>query len=729
MSMTDNAARQRLEELARLCGVLPSYTDVFGNVHAASEDTLYSVLPALGAEVNSPAEVEDALRERRLAQWRRPLEPVLVSWDAEPVRLTLTLPTQLLASTQRWQITLRREPEPMTGSQIDPPPIHETHHEGELAPSDVHEFTEVEGERFAKASLTIRHELPHGYHELHLKLGNLHAQAALFVAPRKCYMYERERLWGVFIPTWAVHDAQCTGGVGDFGTLKRLQQFVAEAGGHMVATLPMMPAFLEEAPLPFDPSPYMPVTRLAWNELYLDLGNLPELDACEAARHALNAAPAAANLQHLRESRYVDYAKLNEVRKAVLDQIVAWFFEKDRPHFDEFEAFVDHNPRIADYARFRAVMTQRQQRWRDWPDVLEAKDVHEPTLRYHLYAQWRAQTQMDELDAEARKHGPGLLLDMPLGVHPDGYDAWRERSYFLDRCSAGAPPDLAHKNGQDWGFAPLNPTTLREKGYRYLIHCLRFQIKNAGMLRMDHVMGLHRLWCIPQGLGGAQGVYVRYEPEEVYAILAIESHRYATMICGEDLGTVPPEVPEAMQRHEVHGLKVVQRLAVKLEPEELGNALETLPKRIVAGVNTHDMPTFAGFLKGSDLHDSEELGLLAPDQVAAGRKKRPQALQALREHLIRRGRLPADTKQLEVLPAHEFVSACLEELAASEANVVLATLEDLWEEEQPQNVPGTVLERPNWRRRSAHPLETLRTHPLVQQVLARLAAARKQINP
>jgi 4-alpha-glucanotransferase len=200
---------------------------------------------------------------------------------------------------------------------------------------------------------------------------------------------------------------------------------------------------------------------------------------------------------------------------------------------------------LEDYAAFRAVVEKRRRPWPAWPKPLSSgtiapADYDQDACVYHLYAQWLAEQQLAAFSSAARQRGPGLYLDFPLGVHRLGYDPWRYRGTFVTDASGGAPPDAVFTQGQNWAFPPLHPELIRAQGYRYLIECLRRQLAYATFLRIDHVMSLHRLYWIPNGWLARDGVYVRYRPDELYAILCLESHRHRASIVGENLGTVRP---------------------------------------------------------------------------------------------------------------------------------------------------------------------------------------------
>ncbi len=338
---------------------------------------------------------------------------------------------------------------------------------------------------------------------------------------------------------------------------------------------------------------------------------------------------------------------------------------------------------------------------------LKPGDYDEDSRRYHLYVQFLASEQLRALADTAGKKGAGLYLDFPLGVNADSYDVWRERKVFALGVSGGAPPDAFFSKGQEWGFPPIHPENQRAQGYRYLRDCLRHHMQLAGMLRIDHMMGLHRLYWVPRELGPKQGVYVRYPAEELYAVFSLESNRCRTILVGEDLGTVPPAVRPAMLRHEVHRL-CVDQFEMDPDPEV---AIRPAPPGAVASMNTHDTPTFSGFWRGLDIDERQAMGLLDDEGVRQEKERRAKTRTAVVARLRQEKYLDKDESEAAVL------RAALQYLAAGESGYVLANLEDLWQATGPQNVPGTWREKPNWRRRATHALEDFDSVPGLLETL------------
>jgi 4-alpha-glucanotransferase len=329
-----------------------------------------------------------------------------------------------------------------------------------------------------------------------------------------------------------------------------------------------------------------------------------------------------------------------------------------------------------------------------------------------------------------------LYLDLPLGVHAESYDTWRERALFVRAVAGGAPPDAFFSWGQNWGFPPPHPEVMREQGYRYFAACVRHLLSRARVLRVDHILGLHRLFWIPRGREAREGVYVRYPAEELYAVLCLESHRYRALVVGEDLGLVPPAIRTAMAAHGISGM-YVGPFELSDDPQR-GTA--PVAPTAVAGLNTHDLPPFMAWWQGLDLVDRQDLGLIDEEAVQrerADRRRREAALVATLQRQGHLGSLPVPPGVTLEEPedsarrgaARSMLHAWLAQLAASPARIVLVNVEDLWLETAQQNVPGTWRERPNWRRKVRYPFAAWERLPGLRAALQTVDRLRRTVSP
>jgi len=690
-----NELRQ-LRDLARLYGVQSVYYDGFGQRRQAPVEALLSVLRSLGAPIESLKDLPDAWHQTRRTLYRRAVEPVVVGWEGGPLTLKLWLPERLAETEVRASIALE------SGEWLDAECFEE--------PNAARALRQMQDERYVVRRLRLAAQWPLGYHKLYLQIGALKLESFLFQAPLEAYAppEPRPRRWGLFCPLYALSSA-ASWGAGDFSDLGALIDFVGQRSGHVVATLPLLASFLDE---PFNPSPYAPVSRLFWNEFYLDLTRVAELEGCPVAQEILSSDRFRSELQSLRDAKLIDYRRVMALKRSVTEELLGFLLKQDSPRRESFEKFAATHPRAQDYAAFRAKVERERKSWLHWDGprrdgLLTANDYDEHRKRYHLYVQWLCAEQAGAVRDLAMERGVGLYLDFPLGANRDGYDVWRGRDLFaLDACG-GAPPDGLFVKGQNWGFPPFRPAALRRQGYRYYIDCLRHHMACAGMLRIDHVMGLHRAFWVPDGFSATEGLYVHGCAREFYAILNLESHRHRVQIVGENLGTVPPYVNAAMARHRILGMHVAL-FGLGTDPER---ALDPVPADTVASLGTHDTPTFAGFWRGDDIQDRVRLGLRSESQAEEERAHRARQREALIAYLRARGRLAGDASELAVLRGW---LACL---AEHEEQLLLVNLEDLWLEAAPQNVPGTWQERPNWQRKARLSLEEIRAHEGIAEIL------------
>lgn len=664
--------QDHLLALAQRFGIETSYYTIWGEKHTASPDALLAVLRALGAQVDSVADAREALERRRWDEWSRPVDPVQAVWGGGPALVEVRLPPLQVSRT----LTCTLYPE--SGETL-----RETL---ELKPFKIVGSSRFGRESFIARQVELPWEIPPGYHRLEFENDEQRFETLLISAPQRAYAGPNELLWGLFLPLYALH-SENSWGAGNYSDLGTLFGWVREQGGALVGTLPLLPTFLHE---PFEPSPYAPISRRFWNEFFVDVTRVPELEGSSAAQQLIASDDFQRKLHELRSNELVDYRAGMALRRRILEELSRTLLASGSDRLDQFEAWVDSNPLARDYARFRAAVDAQRKSFHEWPERARAGqfqdgDFDPDVEHYHLYAQWLAQTQIEALSDQVRQGGSGLYLDLPLGAHGAGFDVWSEPELFAPGMAIGAPPDGLHAGGQNWGFPPMNPAAMREQGYRHFIEVVRHHMRLAGTLRVDHVMGLHRQFWIPDGMEGRDGVYVRYPADEIYAILVLESHRNGTLVIGEDLGTVPDDVRPTMEAHNIYRMTVL--------PFALWRDHETLidvPPNAMASLNTHDLPPFAAFWAEAD------------DDIR----------HRLVEHLRHTGHL---TGEADVRSIADAVTAYF---AASPAKMLMLNAEDLWLETEAQNVPGTSSdERPNWCRKADLSLEQITADDHIRAVL------------
>jgi 4-alpha-glucanotransferase len=697
--------KHQLRKLAESFGVQGSYTGAAGRRRASSQ-SLLGVLAAMGAPLQSLSDVPEALHQRQRAWWQSFCEPVAVAWEGKCPKLEIRVPRAF--NSGRIHVTLQEEKDEKQAFDfhiVDLPTLG---------------IDGVDGTDYEVKRLPGLGTFPFGYYHLEIETGSARSEMLLISAPGTAFSPDRsaQRSWGIMAPLYAIHSKR-SWGAGNLSDLTTLWHWTESLGGKLVATLPFMAAFLDE---PFDPSPYAPASRVCWNEFYADPRETAEFGRCPAAQELVNSADFQIELADFRQAERIDYRRQMALRRRVLTELAEYCFSEGGERLESLRAFAAARPEVEEYARFRAVGERRRRPWTDWPEPLRGGriadgDYDQRNYHYHLYSQWITEQQIAGLSATFRQGGSGLYLDLPLGVNRYGFDPWRHPELFAFSVNGGAPPDAFFTKGQNWNFAPLHPERIRTDGYRYLRRVIQGLLRHAGMLRIDHVMGLHRLYWIPEGMPAKDGVYVRYPAEELYAILCLESHRHRAWIVGENLGTVPGYVNTTMRRHAIHRTYVVQ---YELNPQEDKPPINDPDPHTVATVNTHDMPPFAAFWQGKDLDELHALGLFDESDIAAEHERRQTIRAELIKFLRNAGHLGPDEESEE-----EVLAAVLRYLAASPSQHVLVTLEDLWLENQRQNMPGTVDEHPNWRSKMHYSLEEIQRNPRFANLLKEVDQLRR----
>jgi 4-alpha-glucanotransferase len=525
-------------------------------------------------------------------------------------------------------------------------------------------------------------DLPLGYHRLH-RGGR---SRLLLVTPPRCHLPTRWGGFGFAVQLYAVRSA-ASWGIGDLVDLAELDRW---AGGLGASTLLVNPLHAALPMPPVEPSPYLPTSRLFLNPLFLRPDEVPG---------GAGSPDLAAAARRLNGERRIDRDRVVTLKMAALERAF-----HDRAVPVEIDAALRARPRLHDFGLFCALAERHGRDWRYWPRPLARRD---PTalgiaaaemmgrVRFHAWVQMQLDRQMEGACAALP-----VIRDLAVGVHPGGADAWLWQELMAPGVSVGAPPDSFNALGQDWQIAAFDPWKLRAAGYAPFIETLRANLRQGGGLRIDHVMGLQRLWWIPAGAGPAEGGYVRYPVDDLLGIVALESVRHGATVIGEDLGTVPAGLRTRLRRRGL--LSYVVLLFEDRPPSRW-------PRQALAAVTTHDLPTVAGLWDGSDLEAQRRMGL-PPDAGAAG---------ALVERL-RRGGGPARDADVgsAIIHAHR-------RLAASRCRLVAATLDDMAEVRERPNRPGSGAASPNWSLALPVSRETLQELPMARRLAAILARARR----
>jgi len=702
--MTKSADTARLRALARLHGIQTSYFDVQGRRTLTPENTLRALLTALGVPADTEVDCAESWHAVLQRQSSKPVEDVVVAWDGLLTHVDVTL----------------------SGADACLPELYVVLQDGTTLDIDTRQCR-VESLGGAGPGYRERRRiwlhtgvrLPHGYHRLVCSVEGRHSSSLLLAAPTRCYAGETGdgRLWGLFAPLYALRsDTDC--GAGSYSELQEFCRYAAHMGGSLAGTLPLLPCHYETGG---EPSPYLPLTRLLWSEFYIDIDRIPFLGNCPEAMEVLNSEELAQSRAALRQAPLIDYVSVQRLKRSALRAIYQRLSSCSALQ-SSMDEFLSSRPHAARYAAFRATRDRLQVPWPQWPFPARDGDLSGglndvEDRRFREFEQWLAHEQMSGCVEYGRAHGTGLYLDLPVGVHPEGYDTWVFRDSFVGRAATGAPPDSVFTTGQKWGSPPLHPVTIREHHYDYVREYLEHHMRAARMLRIDHVMGLHRIFCIPEGAEPSMGAYLRYRPEEWYAILSIESHRHKTILVGEDLGLVPREVRRSMARH---GLSRMFVLYYEMDGIAAGR-IPSIPANCLASLNTHDMPPFAAMWQGLDISQHERVGVVKPEQAPSARVTRRRATQSFLEILASICPGVSAAQGLDVV-----LRCTLGWLGAGRARYVMVNLEDLWHETTQQNMPGVGAGHPNWRQRAVCTLEEIWRSPLIGKTLEML---QHDINP
>ena len=681
-----------LDLLSQAAGIQPEWWSVAGERHVVSEDTRRHLLGAMGLGAASEAEAREALTRLSELRDRRPLPCAVVSRSGA-AEITLA-----------FEEGVRRPVSLIVESEDG-----ETRHTVATG-SDTRSATGRDGRPFEQRRVVLP-ALPTG-HYLVWRDDLPDVTCRLTVAPGRAYLphgaEHGEKYFGLAAQLYSLRRAGDQG-IGDFSTLRELTELAATAGAAAVGINPLHALFPDERSRA---SPYYPSDRRFLDPIYLDLAALTVLPGGDALRATLSDSLIA----ELQASPLVDYERVWALKcadlRAFTGALGQWLMANPGSALaKEFEAFVGRGgAELHTFAMFCAISASRSGAdWRNWPDRLRARDSHEiaqfaaghrEEVRFHVLLQWLCDRQLAAAAAAARGAGMaiGLYRDLAVGAAPDGAEVWAHRDLIAAGASIGAPPDPLGPQGQIWGLPPPNPHAQYADGYRAFDRLLAANMAHAGALRIDHAMGLSRLFWVPEGASAADGAYVSYPFDDLLGRVALTSRQAATVVIGEDLGTVPEGFRTALADTNLLGYRVML-----LEREGCSfRAPASFPRLSLACITSHDLPTLAGWWSGRDISERETLGQYSPERgeaLAAEREVERAELAAAAEvepGCARVGRLPQ-----QVLESLHLA------LGRAGSLLVMAQLEELAGEEIAINLPGTDAERPNWRRKLSRSLPGL----------------------
>ncbi|MGC9550359.1 4-alpha-glucanotransferase [Vibrio metoecus] len=720
----DNA----LKQVAEMAKIADRYVSAWGSEAQVEDDTIRHLLASLGYDTSS----DDALLQSAEKKHKKDVvDPVLVVHQGAAIEVPLYLGVSARESEFDWRLQTEQ------GEVL----------EGYLQ-SQIVRDERAEGGPLVCA---LPNDLPLGYHTLLIARKRRKApyQMTLIVTPQACYkqpaLAQGKKLWGPSIQLYTLR-TQHNWGMGDFGDLKQLVADIASRGGDFVGLNPIHALFPAN---PEGASPYSPSSRRWLNILYIDVSSVPEFALSAEAQQKVGSPEFQLRLQKVRDAHWVNYSEVAELKMSVLPLLFAEFKKRHLDkHSDRAHAFLNFveqgGESLLHQAAFDALHAELHaedasvwgwpvfpEKYRRFDSAAVQKFIDEQKDQVHLYMylQWIADAQIHEAQSLAEEKGMavGLYRDLAVGVADSGSETWADQGNLLQDVSIGAPPDVLGPLGQNWGLPPLNPQVLQATAYDAYIKLLRANMKHCGALRIDHVLGLLRLWWIPKGENATKGAYIYYPVKDMLAILALESHRHQCSVIGEDLGTVPDEIVELLRDAGVHSYKV---FFFETSKEDGGYVSPAhYAEQSMAALCTHDMPTLRGFWHCDDLKMGREIGLYPDEEQLQGLfDDRLKSKQGILDSVAWHGYLPAGVgRDATQVPMDSYLSEALQlHVAAGSSALLSVQLEDWLEMDKPVNIPGTVNEYPNWRRKLSMNLDEIFAREEVNRIAARLTEVRSK---
>jgi 4-alpha-glucanotransferase len=702
-----------VDKLAAAVGIEPEYYDNWGNKHITSYKTKKAILAAMGI-----SDIKAALKQRQLRPWNRLIEPVMVvSVNNQPETIPVHFP---LDEGQEKDVTLTWYLEDETGNK----------NKGEIKGITPVDSNIIDDSRYVRVELPNETNRDIGYYKLNVQCktpaGELSGFMRLIITPDQCYI-PPSRTWGISINLYSIRSRQ-NWGIGDLSDLKDIVQWVSkDLGGGFVGINP-----LHAIPnkMPYGISPYSATSRLFKNFIYLDIRNI---SSAPQFQNLLNSPEFAQEIENLKTKELIDYENTASLKMKALKAAFSTF-NLNTAEGAEFKRYIDSEGRaLESFATFMALEEHFKKdnpdlyRWQDWPEEYhhpdtaateEFRKTHKKEVLFYQYIQWLIDKQLKAVSDKTKELGMpvGLYHDLAVGSSGGGSDAWSYPDVFAFGVNAGAPPDAFNLNGQNWGFPPLIPEKLKESGYELFIQTIRKNLKYAGALRIDHALGLFRLFWIPEGMTPHEGTYVRYPYEDLLRIIALESVRNNVVIIAEDLGTIGSEVRETLLKFGMLSYRLFYferdwNTFVFLPPE-------VYPEMALTAVTTHDLPTLYGYWTGRDIAVKHQLGIYPDDEavqkdLSERQRDRQLMLDALRDFLPEgfpqnAQAVPEMTPEL-CLSIHTY-------LARTPCKLVAVNLDDIMAVIDQQNMPGTIDTHPNWRQKAPLDLKDLFTNEQAKNI-------------
>ncbi len=715
-----------INELSELCGIMPEYWDIFGKKQITSVETKRAILRAMKLRVDSIDEVITEINERKYKSWRSFIEPVYVTLLNElPLKIPVYIP---VPEGKENKLTLSLHIEDEKGQR------DAFMFSGEAV--NISEQQWINGIHYIKIyfSDTIQRDI--GYYKINVECIHpenifpegrniLQKKSKLIVTPDTCHIppgLQVGRTWGLSINLYSIRSFR-NWGIGDFTDLNRIVRWVADLKGGFVGINPL---HIITNTKPFGISPYSPISRLYKNFIYLDIENILEVSESEDAQKIIKSVFFKKEINKLKKRKLIDYEQIALLKEKILRHAFHLFYEQhytqDTPRGRDFQKYVSEEGNVLEsYSLFFALWehmnkTKNTYAWQDWPKeyhdlsskkVQTFKKANKKGMLFYKYIQWLIDRQLKEVGEEARNLGmvAGLYHDLAIGSVNGGSDVWSYQQVIAGGADVGAPPDDFNLNGQNWGFPPLITEKLKDSGYELFIQTIRKNMKYGGALRIDHALGLFRLFWIPRGMSPKEGAYVRYQSEDLLRIIALESVRNRTMVIAEDLGTIGEDVRETLRRFQMLSYRLFYFERNYPDPSFLPP--DKYPDMALCAVTTHDLPTLYGYWVKQDIKIRKRLDMypdkkLWQQQMKERERDRALIISALKSQGIIPDDYPSEPKMTP-----ELCQAIYRYLARTPCKLLLVSLDDIIGTLNQQNMPGTVDSYPNWIQKIPSTLEEI----------------------
>jgi 4-alpha-glucanotransferase len=737
-----------IKELSELCGIMPEYWDIFGKKQITSVEAKRAILTAMKLRVNSIDEIIKEINERKYKSWRSFIEPVYVtSVNEQPLKIPVYIPVPEGKENKlslSWRIEDENNPPspPFSkgGMGARLPSVGQGFSgEGDkfiLSGDDItiSEQQWINGMHYIKVNIsdTIRRDI--GYYKINIECTHpenifpegrniLQKKSKLIITPDTCYIppgLQVGRTWGLSINLYSIRSSR-NWGIGDFTDLNRIVRWIADLKGGFVGINPLHTITNTK---PFGISPYSPISRLYKNFIYLDIENILDVSESEEAQTIIKSVSFKKESDKLKKRKLIDYEQIALLKEKILRHAFLLFYERhytqDTPRGRDFQKYVSEEGNVLEsYSLFFALWehmnkTKNTYAWQDWPKeyhdlssikVQTFKNANKKGILFYKYIQWLIDRQLKEVAEEARNLGmvAGLYHDLAIGSVNGGSDVWSYQHVIAGGADVGAPPDDFNLNGQNWGFPPLIPEKLKDSGYELFIQTIRKNMKYGGALRIDHALGLFRLFWIPRGMSPKEGTYVRYPSEDLLRIIALESVRNRTILIAEDLGTIGEEVRETLRRFQMLSYRLFYFERNYPDPSFLPP--DKYPAMALCAVTTHDLPTLYGYWVKQDIKIRKKLDMypdkkLWQQQMKERERDRALIISALNSQGIIPDDYPSEPKMTP-----ELCQVIYQYLARTPCKLLLVSLDDIIGTLNQQNMPGTVDSYPNWVQKIPSTLE------------------------